>query len=323
MIRINAYSDGFRKEYLAAVKKNVSIMDRKAVVASSKKFLPLDFFTAKDAEGRFEELILAPYKKLKEAEQYIRNNKKAEMEAECRDRHSPHKPKLTDLYFRIYEAFGDAADSQKDGKSLRVRLVENTGLTVCPYCNRDYINARARNAAGAQLDHFFGRAQYPVFAVSLYNLVPACGNCNRIKSKGSEEFASPFDEEIDFNQEVTFSYKSQDDGYIVNIETKNKRMKNNLNHMRIREAYAIHERDIKMILEKQMEYSISQIEEFQKMFKELNDSGKIYITEDDVKRAVFGPPIREEDMKTRSLAKMYHDIYNQLGIYPVTARPGS
>ena len=153
--------------------------------------------------------------------------------------------------------------------------------------------------------------------------MPACGNCNRIKSKGSEEFASPFDEEIDFNQEVTFSYKSQDDGYIVNIETKNKRMKNNLNHMKIREAYAIHERDIKMILEKQMEYSISQIEEFQKMFKELNDSGKIYITEDDVKRAVFGPPIREEDMKTRSLAKMYHDIYNQLGIYPVTARPGS
>ena len=116
MIRINAYSDGFRKEYLAAVKKNVSIMDRKAVVASSKKFLPLDFFTAKDAEGRFEELILAPYKKLKEAEQYIRNNKKAEMEAECRDRHSPHKLKLTDLYFRIYEAFGDAAASQKDGK---------------------------------------------------------------------------------------------------------------------------------------------------------------------------------------------------------------
>lgn len=70
MIRMNAYSDGFRKEYLAAVKKNVSIMDREAVVASSRKFLPLDFFTAKDAEGQFEELILAPYKKLKEAEQY-------------------------------------------------------------------------------------------------------------------------------------------------------------------------------------------------------------------------------------------------------------
>lgn len=43
-----------------------------------------------------------------------------------------------------------------------------------------------------------------------------------------------------------------------------------------------------MIIEKQMEYSKSQIEEFQKIFKELNDSGKIYITEEDVKRAVFG-----------------------------------
>ena len=116
MIRMNAYSDGFRKEYLAAVKKNVSIMDRKAVVASSRKFLPLDFFTAKDAEGQFEELILAPYKKLKEAEQYIRNNKKAEMEAECCDRRSHHKPNLTDLYFRIYKAFDNAADSQKEGK---------------------------------------------------------------------------------------------------------------------------------------------------------------------------------------------------------------
>ena len=153
--------------------------------------------------------------------------------------------------------------------------------------------------------------------------MPACGNCNRIKSGGSKAFASPFDEEINFNREVKFSYKAKKDGYIVNIETKNKRMENNLNHMKIREAYAIHERDIKMIIEKQMEYSKSQIEEFQKMFKELNDSGKVYITEDDVKRAVFGPPIREEDMKTRSLAKMYHDIYNQLGIYPVTAGSGS
>ena len=61
-----------------------------------------------------------------------------------------------------------------------------------------------------------------------------------IKSKGSEEFASPFDEEIDFNQEVTFSYESQNDGYIVNIGTKNERMENNLNHMKIREAYGIH-----------------------------------------------------------------------------------
>ncbi|RJW41651.1 hypothetical protein DXC92_14255 [Clostridiales bacterium TF09-2AC] len=323
MIKIHTYTNGFQEEYFEAVRKNVGIGDMKAVAASSKKFLPLDFFTAKDAEGRFRELILAPYKKLKEAEQYIRKNKMAEMEAECRDNHSAHKPQLTDLYYRLYKAFRDVAKSEKDGKSLRVRLVGNTGLTVCPYCNRDYINARARNASGAQLDHFFSRSKYPVFAVSLYNLVPACGNCNRIKSGGSKAFASPFDEEINFNQEVRFSYESQDDGYIVKIETDNERMKNNLKHMKIREAYAIHERDIKMIIEKQMEYSKSQIEEFQKMFKELNDSGKIYITEDDVKRAVFGPPISEEDMKTRSLAKMYHDIYDKLGIYPVTARSDS
>lgn len=43
---------------------------------------------------------------------------------------------------------------------------------------------------------FFSRSKYPVFAVSLYNLVPACGNCNRIKSGGSKAFASPFDEKL-------------------------------------------------------------------------------------------------------------------------------
>ena len=36
--------------------------------------------------------------------------------------------------------------------------------------------------AMAQLDHFFPRDSFPIFAVSLYNLVPACSACNHIKT---------------------------------------------------------------------------------------------------------------------------------------------
>lgn len=40
----------------------------------------------------------------------------------------------------------------------------------------------------------------------LYNLVPGCGNCNRIKYDDMERFASPFDEEIDWENDIWFSY---------------------------------------------------------------------------------------------------------------------
>lgn len=44
------------------------------------------------------------------------------------------------------------------------------------------------------MNYFYEKSHYPLFVLSVYNLVPACGNCNRIKSRQNIELASPFDE---------------------------------------------------------------------------------------------------------------------------------
>lgn len=180
------------------------------------------------------------------------------------------------------EAIGAVCpDSEKKGWSMRVRIVKNSGLTVCPYCNRDYINYRAEDISGAQLDHFFSKIYYPIFAVCLYNLVPVCGNCNRVKSDQVTEFASPFDETI----------------------------QNNIKKMRIEEAYQIHDIEVEELLEKRQIYCQTQQQEFQEVLH------KIKVSEQQIKLAVFGSKITKETMKTKPLSKMMSDMHEQLKIY--------
>lgn len=47
-------------------------------------------------------------------------------------------------YAILVDAYKRTADSVSKGYSIRVRIVNNSGLTVCPYCNRDYINYREK-----------------------------------------------------------------------------------------------------------------------------------------------------------------------------------
>ena len=58
---------------------------------------------------------------------------------------------------------------------------DSRGLLVCPYCNRNYINTRDR-LLGAEMDHFYNKDTFPMFSISLYNFIPSCSICNRIKS---------------------------------------------------------------------------------------------------------------------------------------------
>ncbi|WEA00601.1 hypothetical protein [Mucilaginibacter sp. SJ] len=101
--------------------------------------------------------------------------------------------------------------------------------TPCPYCNFDEIyltevngddyhydederEAEANNYQQAllDLDHFFPKSRYPFLAISLYNLVPSCHNCNS-NFKHTKEFAlethvHPY--MTDFEDIFTFSLKT-------------------------------------------------------------------------------------------------------------------
>lgn len=309
MIKIDRYTEEFEETYWKAVGKKTSDSMQNDIVDSSKKFLPGDFWGGEDPT--FKRLILAPFEKLKKAKQYMDDpiNFQA-MRKEC----FVHNRIGDDVHNSLYEEFVDiykrVANSEKKGCSMRVRIVKNSGLTVCPYCNRDYINYRAENISGAQLDHFFSKSDYPFFAVCLYNLIPVCGNCNRVKSDQDAEFASPFDETIDWERDITFHYES-DIGSKARIVIKSEKetVQNNIAKMRIEEAYQIHDVEVEELLEKKQIYCQTQRQEFRDVLHEIE------VSEQQIKLAVFGPKITKETMRTKPLGKMMSDLHKKLGIY--------
>ncbi|WJW97223.1 hypothetical protein [Priestia aryabhattai] len=86
--------------------------------------------------------------------------------------------------FRSYDRDGDP---ERYGGYTFVR---NLGINVCPYCNRIFTHAYINQGvakATPQFDHFFSKSSYPFLALSFYNLVPSCENCNS-RLKGEKDF---------------------------------------------------------------------------------------------------------------------------------------
>ncbi len=99
------------------------------------------------------------------------------------------------VYLTIYK---DVAKFDKHKHFSRV------GLTVCPYCNRNFIFNLDNDEKGdgvikvkGQIDHFFPQDKYPILALSYYNLIPSCQTCNFVKSNVDpldiDEFRSPYE----------------------------------------------------------------------------------------------------------------------------------
>lgn len=305
VVRLDRYDSDFEKEYWNCVNCHVSQIDQKDIVASCKKFMPSDFFSRKPC---FEELVLAPYEKIKNAVCFIKQNE-MKMKKECFYINDTGKTDMSRPFKNLYHAYEGISQCIRNEVRMNVMLVRQLGLSVCPYCNRDYINSRADRFLGAQLDHFYPRSLYPVFSACLYNLVPSCGTCNRLKSDNRLEFASPFDEEINWEESVKFSYEPTAlNGKKIIIKAQGS-VKHNIEEMHIEEAYQIHDLEVNELLDKVAMYTRTQFEEFRCVF------GKAGMTELEMKQMVFGYKITEGDMKRKPLARMMRDLERELDIY--------
>lgn len=314
MVRMEPYKQEIEDKYWECIENVIDSPMQRKILQSCQNYLLPDFFTQ---NNKFKELVLAPYAKLKKAHQYIEENRLC-MERECfqRDdkgefvRNARGELVRTQLYEDLYKAYEKVSQKMVDKVKMNVFLVRKSGLTVCPYCNRDYINCRSEKLAGAQLDHFFPRSQYPIFAVCLYNLVPSCGNCNRLKSDNLQEFVSPFDEGIDWEHDIQFSYEPLDlDKMKIVIHAKGA-IKNNIDKMHIETAYQIHDMEINELLDKAEKYSKTQLEEYRQVFAEAG------LSEQEVKQMVFGKEITEDDIRKKPLGRMMRDLERELDIYP-------
>lgn len=86
--------------------------------------------------------------------------------------------------------------------NMHHRLLSSLHIKCCPYCNRQYITTWTDETKGvnstADLDHFYQKSKYPLFALSLFNFVPSCQICNsRMKNSNDTETLYPYEEGMD------------------------------------------------------------------------------------------------------------------------------
>jgi hypothetical protein len=86
-----------------------------------------------------------------------------------------------DKYIRKIYNYDAFSKKQNNGNWCAYALCARLGTTTCPYCNLAYGHTLIVGGDGKirpELDHFFDKATYPLFAISLNNFVPSCHFCN-------------------------------------------------------------------------------------------------------------------------------------------------
>lgn len=218
----------------------------------------------------------------------------------------------------IYSLFVDDLYSKRLNKG---KLIDSIGLRTCPYCNRGYIYTIKSGNINPQIDHFYPKALYPLFAVSLYNLIPSCSVCNSAGCKGSKDtlkekkyqLTSPY---LLKHEDFHFNYKLLSPE-IIKGEYNGEEIEVILDHcacepydeiFHIRSLYKKHDDHIvEMLYKRKYVYTDDHLSS---LFEITN--GKVSKTV--VNQFVVGNFVEKDDYHKRPLSKMYAEIAKEIGL---------
>ena len=244
-----------------------------------------------------------------------------------------NEPKLTEYLKKSY----DKIDSQ-----LRKEIIDLKNISVCPYCNRNYINSTykvftcnncnqdllvidgtEKECPGcnqeingttkvvntAQLDHFFPKDSYPLFAVSFYNLIPSCYSCNHVKSNKGLEY-SPYDTSFPFD-DIKFTYVPNSvDDIEIKIDSRDSDFKKGIRILGIEELYQSHVDVVNELIWKKEVYTDSYREGLSKILNQTN----LELRKAELNRFITGHYTDKENYGKRPLSKMVTDISKEIGL---------
>lgn len=203
-------------------------------------------------------------------------------------------------------------------------LVQKLNIQVCPYCNHNYIFIRdPRGRSGRpDLDHFYPKGEksqkdestsktYPYLALSFYNLIPSCPNCNQLKSTKPithSPHIQGFERIPIFRMEKLIEDQMGEPDLEINLNAE--ALGKNMEVFKLKELYAQHTAEAKELVFKARAYQ----EDYYKSLKESFDGMKL--DEGRMHRMIFGDYSDPEDFGKRPLAKFTYDLLQQLGVKP-------
>lgn len=219
-----------------------------------------------------------------------------------------------------YDAFIDKDADKTFGFYNGYHLAENLGIQTCVYCNRLYthtiITEKREFITRPTFDHWFPKGDYPLLALSFYNLIPSCNVCNS-SIKGALPYAlkdifHPYLKHPETERLLSFKFSYTLEDHVMSkskIITGNTFTANSIKAMKLKELYSGHLDEIRELIYLKKAYSASYI-------SSLNSILKLTLSTDEVYRLAFGVYLDDEHLIKRPLSKLKKDVLAELGIIP-------
>jgi hypothetical protein len=190
----------------------------------------------------------------------------------------------------------------------------NLGLSVCPYCNRNYIfNIPETQRTTCELDHFYDKAAFPFLALSFYNLIPSCKTCNHLKSNAPGKFYNLHRSDRTETHLLRFSCKIKGAGFLddtADLELKyevDKLFERTFEQLRIKELYSKHLDLVQEVIKKRLIYNSGYIDQLYRDY-----SGTLFNSREQVLNHLLSSYIQEDEIHLRPFAKLIRHIWQQL-----------
>lgn len=204
-------------------------------------------------------------------------------------------------------------------EKLNYFLAQELDQHTCTYCNREYIFVYKNKAGGKgmipQFDHWFPKTNYPLLALSFYNLIPSCATCNTIKSAAKFKLINFLHPYVDSNISSTYSFSYYPTGVNSNrISIKKEGLAfkglNTANALNLPLIYEGHSsKELQDLIDLKYKYSSNYLNILlEKTF------GSLKISEQERFRLIFGIEIEEENYHKRIFSKFKRDILKELQV---------
>lgn len=192
----------------------------------------------------------------------------------------------------------------------RKEFAEELQVTVCPYCNRNFVNSTYKRTM-CDLDHFYDKETYPILAVSFHNLVPVCHACNHAKASNAISY-SPHNTKFNTDDLLSFDFYIGGIDYWVDnkqigIEIDcSRELESNVQELKLREVYQIHSDIVQECIKKAIMFNPYYMTDL------FNTYNGLFESEEELYRIVFGNYMEESSYGKRPLSKLTKDILSKL-----------
>ncbi|MBI5915565.1 MAG: HNH endonuclease [Bacteroidetes bacterium] len=199
-------------------------------------------------------------------------------------------------------------------------LADKLKIKTCLYCNAQYTVSTGMRIYHT-FDHFFSKKRYPYLSLSFYNLIPACDNCNRIKSDidivlatfRHPYFGVPLMNEFQFGLEpsgvVQFhtSHFREEQYLTITINTNgNQTAETHKRMFNLEDQYSVHKDITAELVWKSVIYNPNFKSDLKKLLRTVG------IDDKELDRIILGNYPASEDFHKRPLAKLMNDIAKDL-----------